>query len=809
MTDATSNGTTPPEPRPAPPRRARRGPLRLFLDLFSSVRLGIVLLFLLFVYASIGSAGLPVKLNILRPDAWMNVREIVEMSEFRWFHWWPFDLIIALICLNLVVTTLRRIPLNVVNLGVWMIHSGIIVLAIGSVWYFGTKVEGDAPVVRRAITAVVGDGEPVEFIASPGNRASVGRGSEAYDLSIVAITPDWELLSGDDAGVRAYKVTVAVRSRERTFLRELIAGYPQYTEDLVASDDPQQPFARAKKTLGTALVDDSITLSLDYAPQEWFCLMESRALYLRELGSREWVERPIIGMPLFKDHLGTPEHAWPTPGYAEPLRPVRVEVPAVHDDDPLPDVPIVLTDYLRYGQLRARRLAGGGGLNPAATLEVRTGDGRSREYELVAFDPQLRSVENGALEMRWVRDAAEFAALANAKEPTLTLAIAESGVMEVIPIRSMSHGDPAFPFTPLGEGGWSYRIEGFENGLDIGSLARVELRDPSGASFVRWVFEDPALTRDMPADGGAAHGGMPSLDERVVASYEPGEPAAIRLVAGPGDADVRLVIPGDGQPASVIPLALGMPVAVGPGTVTLKSYARDSRLVEKPMLVPLASRDRDAGMFFSLARISVPTGGADTFAAWLSYHHYPFREPDETPRRFRFDPALFQTADGRWFEVIFSRRRMRLPTPVALESFEVASHVGGFTGDTSSILDWTSLVVFDDGSGGWTEPLRVHMNNPKEHAGFWYFQSQWDPPERSRGTGDPGSRGLNYTILGVANRHGVVMQLVGCCISVIGMIYAFYVKPWIKRRRRDAVYAAVAVGRTETRTRAATPEEVR
>jgi len=31
-------------------------------------------------------------------------------------------------CLNIVVATLRRIPLRVVNLGVWMIHTGIIVL---------------------------------------------------------------------------------------------------------------------------------------------------------------------------------------------------------------------------------------------------------------------------------------------------------------------------------------------------------------------------------------------------------------------------------------------------------------------------------------------------------------------------------------------------------------------------------------------------------------------------------------------------------------------------------------------------------
>ena len=51
----------------------------------------------------------------------------------------------VLLCTTLTVVTVRRIPLRLVNAGVWMIHTGIIVLCIGSYYYFGTKVEGDAP----------------------------------------------------------------------------------------------------------------------------------------------------------------------------------------------------------------------------------------------------------------------------------------------------------------------------------------------------------------------------------------------------------------------------------------------------------------------------------------------------------------------------------------------------------------------------------------------------------------------------------------------------------------------------------------
>ena len=63
---------------------------------------------------------------------------------------------------------------------------------------------------------------------------------------------------------------------------------------------------------------------------------------------------------------------------------------------------------------------------------------------------------------------------------------------------------------------------------------------------------------------------------------------------------------------------------------------------------------------------------------------------------------------------------------------------------------------------------------------------------KPRFQGDVASKGLNYTVLGVGNRNGVVLQLLGCIIAVAGMMYAFYVKPIIKQRRRRAVYERIA-----------------
>ena len=128
-----------------------------------------------------------------------------------------------------------------------------------------------------------------------------------------------------------------------------------------------------------------------------------------------------------------------------------------------------------------------------------------------------------------------------------------------------------------------------------------------------------------------------------------------------------------------------------------------------------------------------------------------------------------------------------------LEDFKLTPRPGGFTGTTQSVRNWTSVVAFDDGNGGSTVQS-VSVNDPQESGGYWFFQAQWDPPQESLGDQFAGSRGLNYTVLGVGNRAGVIVQLVGCCLTVLGMIYAFYVKPIIKRRKQSSVRAKVASG---------------
>ena len=95
----------------------------------SSVWTGISLLFLIGVYVGIGSG-------------FSSIRAKMEMTDLEFFDWWPMQVLIALLAVNLSIVTLRRIPLTLYRVGVWTVHIGILTLLTGCVWYFSQKSEG-------------------------------------------------------------------------------------------------------------------------------------------------------------------------------------------------------------------------------------------------------------------------------------------------------------------------------------------------------------------------------------------------------------------------------------------------------------------------------------------------------------------------------------------------------------------------------------------------------------------------------------------------------------------------------------------
>ncbi len=769
-------------------------PLRAISDLFSNVKFGITLLTLLFIYMTVGSAGIvyPIHPNIFHPDAWRHtmVRQLrpFELTEFEWFHWWPFVTLMLLIAANITWTTLRRIPFRPVNFGVWMIHSGILTVISGSLWYFFTKLEGDAPVSRRdvllEITASDGASKGIgKIVASPGNQTKIQVGAESWSVQVASIDPDWKLQTADAAGEGAYSIMMVVDGPRRKFIRQVIAGRPDLAEDLLFTGNEQMPVQRAVKASGSAIVEPLFVARVDYASQHWFYLkndlQKAWALYVRKPGDITWSERPISGLPFYNDYISDRSHIFSATAN-EPIDPIDVAIPAVAANDPFPNVVFSASGYLRYAveQSRMARGAPDSPLNPAMRVRIESANGGIRDFTLAALDPRARTSDGDLIRFRFVNSAAMLDE--RARKACVQFTLPGAGDI-VVNLDAVPGADGFIPIGPV-ERGYGLKLAGSQDDIVLSggevSVAIVDLKTPHG-EFRRWIFNNPTLNRDMNANDNPDPRSAPlNMAPELGARYLPGiGKIPITVIAGPDPAQLTAVLAITNE-MEVRPLAIGQPLVVSEGT-TLRVMEYFPRAVQevRPVIVAENQRLKDVGERSSMARIG--TSGGET--KWLRYHDYAFDRPEDVLYDRLFVPTRIRLADGAEAEILFSRKRMPLPCAVALETFTLTSHVGGFTGETPTIRDYTSQLRFGQPDGQWSAAQSVSVNQPVEHDGLWFFQAQWDPPAMGR-TGVPASAGLNFTVLGVGTREGVWLQLAGTILAAIGMCYAFYVKPILKRR---------------------------
>jgi len=757
-----------------PTHTHKRGPLALLLDLFSNVWLGITWIILLFVYSSIGSAYPPFRQH-----------RLLEMTEFEWFHWWPFGLLIGLLAATLITTTIRKIPLRLVNAGVWTIHTGILTLIVGSVYYFGTKVEGDVPIFRRnVVIEVPGAKRPLTMLARPGNRVTADGLAGAYEFEIANIQPDWPILSGEDKGAEAYSVSVLVRTpQQKQFTRQLLAGYPQYTEDII----PGQ--GRAVKVTGKKLVDESLKMSLDYASQTHFFVQGTSALYLRPQGSKQWTERRIEGLPRYHERFASVDQVRHSTAEVYKPDPIDLPIPSANKNGPYGDVVFRVDGYLPYAVEQMRWADGGAELYPIVGLSVHSAT-QHADYELAAFDGQANKAQDGKIEFRWLESPEHLEQLFNSIRPTLTIKVPEKGISLDVPLDDPKTMGAEAPFRKIEGSAYEYRVRNKIDNFPVGdgrilSLAIVDVRTPE-KMFTRMVADDPHSTRDMSAEATVAGHEPLEVDTRIVMTYRP-PPPPITIVAGPEPMGLAILFnPGDGPIQRFSP-AVGDNVSLAKDwIVRVAHFYRNGRPISLPRIVPRQARDGAAmrARVYSMIRVTLST--ADWVRSlWLPYNQWAF--PDEQfdmPGRRMYAPRDLHLPDGRHIELMFSRGRHAFPAPVTLEDFTLLTHQGGLIGTNSNVRNYISRLRFADAAGEWSEPINMSLNEPAERDGWWFFQSTWDAPSRGYG-------GLNYTGVGVGNRNGVHIQLAGVCIAVSGMLFAFYVKPIIIRRRRLETYARV------------------
>jgi ResB-like family len=113
-----------------------------------------------------------------------------------------------------------------------------------------------------------------------------------------------------------------------------------------------------------------------------------------------------------------------------------------------------------------------------------------------------------------------------------------------------------------------------------------------------------------------------------------------------------------------------------------------------------------------------------------------------------------------------------LPVSLLLKNFEMVPYSGGMATSNTMFRDFKSTLELTDGDGH-VETDETSLNSPiyYDHGNWIFFQAGYDPDGQS-------------STIGVGNRPGVVVMLSGCVMIVLGLLYAFYVKPVVIRRMK-------------------------
>ncbi len=727
---------------PSAGRAGRRNPL---VRLLSSIRFGMTLLFLILAYASVMSA-LP------------QVRGAIEMTEMQVFQHWLFSGLVAVFCLSLAVVTWVRIRWNLVNAGVLMVHGGLLLLALGGYWYFGTKTEGDVLLRSPRIELRSADGRPL-----PG-AALLPEQGRTWSQRMPALGGQVEVSVTKVVGGAAEPVRAAdVRVR--------LGDAPPQTVHLDAKSAPVATVGRLQVALRT------------FEPEDRFYDDTVPALYYRKVGEarRAFRSARIRGLPIFRErYLGKQvlhdSHGAPFPsrrtrpavrlagltiptGWFEPWHlPIRLDVPDLPFD-------VEITGYVPYiaGTQDVVR-PGGDRENPAIELHLSAGHDELTQW-LLAASP-ARSLL-GTIEFKWVRSKAELDALLRPLAGTheLTIELRDPPLRKTIAIESgqtieLAEAGYTLKVARLAPS-WPLMTPGFEGARSPMASIDVQAREKKYNRTVIQRF--PQLSQDIDENGKRHREGP--YDANLTLRYRTAAQGWNLIVAGPDIEPMLAAFEPDGTVKTTrLEVGQAQPIRLGNTNValTLKTLVPHGRLVSEPVLEPLETR-RPSVPAHSRSAIRLRLRGRGsrqgwTDERWVLFSSYPY--VDARPIH------VHVPGEASAWELVYSREQHPLEGQLVAGKLSVRLFPG-----RRAVQSWRSDFFARAAGEPALHPAAVYTNQTCRVGRWSLFQSGAAPDNWS------------YTILGVGNRNGIWPMTLGCVLITVGCLYAFYVKPVLKRRR--------------------------
>lgn len=728
------------------------------------------------VYDPVTRSGVRFFADFIEANRATTLRRLpmLEMTELEFYAWWPLRVVLLAFVANMIVATVRRIEFRFRNLGVLMVHSGIVLIALGSVYYNRLKLEGDTLLLA---------GPPDES----GHPTPGPAQDRFYDNT---------------------RLSLYVQERGVWMARQ-VANVPRYN-DYALSRIGRSGEVSAWEISGRPApwnVEPARDLDLPVLPQS---AEFGPGVELRIVGYASYAE-PVTDF-LKRDQLDSPNE----PGRAAPpsdetnprnaLRPLRV----VQLITALPDSQGRVTDDPAFVFT----------LSPSEPSR-RVSDAASFAIEYTGGPPM------GMPAQRW-RDLSE--PLPPGTSHALVVEVPASDFRAVYAVKQgdeLSIGQTGYrisvtelaerpPFPIITEG---YR--GAES-----SVAIVKVTPPGAPPFDRWVYHRfPEISQDMLSE--INDRGMPrrrDADPAIRISYVDARAVQVYFddpegTRGPTRAIIRL--PG-GQVRVIDKLdPSGLVREIVP-KVSLKVSERwaSSEIVERPAPVPPQQREKAMIGTHENAMLAVEVRDNSDGNEWRKVVWLPFTKymgMGMGTERFVTLPG------GREIGLAFGRRQNRLPGfAVELLDFEmIAREHRGPPKDFRS-----TLRVLPAGFGAQEFEAFVHttsLNEPLQAPFLWndsrgllgnvlgtirsrldptqfkFSQAGWDQQGwmESQALADQGKvkrPTAKFTILQVGNNPGIHVVALGGILMGVGIPWAFYIKPWLVRREKKRIQAQIARG---------------
>ncbi|MEK6701121.1 MAG: hypothetical protein AABZ53_02585 [Planctomycetota bacterium] len=744
----------------------------------------------------------------------------MEMSELEFYGWWPLKVILIAFVVNMMTATVRRIEFTFKNIGVLTVHTGIVTIALGSVYYNGSKLEGDTLL------------QAGEFDQSLGQPALGPIQNAFYDNTRVALhisqgnTFEQRLIPGlpryNDYNLKALGVqTAGDASGERQPWDVPEANSRLLSIPLSGATDPRtdRDFAAALRKQG--IDDDGVKriLAGGVAPGD----VEGDSAKLRGLPPESLRE-------LFRRTMGR-DLSFRVIGYAKQASLVQDFVKL----DPADIAPGTPATPLRFVNLYAE----GGASLMSVVLDPSTAAARQRVIDLTSGEGNgivsieyTRGESGGMSPQRW-RDLAQ--PVPPSSPHTLIVEIPTLGAGTFRVVRAVRAGET---FAVEGTG-FSIMVKqllskpefplitkGYENADS--SVVKVVITPPASLGqppYERWVYSRfPEISQDFLEEKNER--GMPkrrAADPSIRVAYiDAANAAAALYVDEAPDGSIRglsrliggevKVVEGSGSPTK-------LPQLLGPYGLAIADRWEHSRGVERPAPIPEDRADpKHVGTHDeALIAVEVTLDSATKGPAWSRVVWLPFRKYVEEGDR---DARTVEIPDGRRLTLSFGRLRHALPDMwLRLRDFEMIAY-----DHRGSPRDYRSRIVVESPTGAFetfehdaslnyplTAPFMVSDRrgmfgnffgsiraglNPRQ---FKFSQAGWDmtgwrQTQQMVDAGQLKKPFVHFTIMQVGNNPGIHVIALGAIFMGVGIPWAFYVKPWLVRREKARIQRELAAG---------------